>query len=919
MNKVFIVIVLCSSCISFSQSPESLLLRAEEHLYTAPDSSYFYLDKLYNLSVKNEQYVAAVEALTYINYVSAYHGHFNRFQSSLKKEDAIFNTHQTEINKEEDGIYYTYYYWYDKGTFYYNLNDYNRARPYFFKILNTLENQDLAQIDEAFTSFITGAHNYVAAMYTQEAKYELADEFYKENLRLHTLFLDDNSVVNDTKNLLASLEAAKGNYAKSNTYALATLKDYNTLDISPYTNSVLSTSFLVADNYLQLQQPDSAHYILQKYKPILQQRPRFIADFLTLNGDVAFQKNDTEQALNYYYKSLKELQKGKDTYDEIALVYKKMGDVNYKNNNLIQALHNYGLGIALYGNVKDTVLEENGENPKAHNIINLLELYNAAGTVELKLGEEGNLEQTIQYGLRGIGWVQKFKRTFYDPKDKQQLIKYILPVFEHALNACYTLYKSSEDEKYIQIAFTLMEQSKSAVLLDAITGNNAYNFSNVPSTILEQEYILTKQISQLEKKVNLGKDTAVEKDLFEARRAHEQLISTLETEFPQYYQLKYGQTETKLDNQKKELPKHTAFVEIFMGAHHMYALSISQKGQVFTRNQLSKKDIQQIRKYRDMLSTSTSNLDALQSLSLAIYQRYLSALFTHKNVDYYIIVPDGLFRGIPFDSFILNEEKNSYLLQKFNVSYTPSLGILNQINKKPSDTNHLAAFAPSFASSNVFSDLNGTQEEVIGISTYFKTALYQEATASLQEFTNSSNKYNMLHLATHAKLNDEFPEYSYLAFSSKENGEELLYVNDIYSTHMNADLVCLSACETGVGALREGEGFLSLARAFFYAGTKSMVYTLWNIQDTSTSEIMIDFYKELSEGKEKDVSLRNAKLSFLKKHEGDGWMHPYYWSGFIASGNMQALVRPWWQHIYVYLVVLIIVVGLLVLARKKLL
>ena len=121
--------------------------------------------------------------------------------------------------------------------------------------------------------------------------------------------------------------------------------------------------------------------------------------------------------------------------------------------------------------------------------------------------------------------------------------------------------------------------------------------------------------------------------------------------------------------------------------------------------------------------------------------------------------------------------------------------------------------------------------------------------------------------------------------------KDKLSLFEIYELKCRNDLVVLSACDTSRGKLYESEGVTSLARAFFYAGAKSVVSTLWSVNDRSTSIIMTEFYKELLKGKRKDEALRQAKLSYLESADPE-YQHPYYWAGFIAMGDMSPLFYP---------------------------
>jgi CHAT domain-containing protein len=165
--------------------------------------------------------------------------------------------------------------------------------------------------------------------------------------------------------------------------------------------------------------------------------------------------------------------------------------------------------------------------------------------------------------------------------------------------------------------------------------------------------------------------------------------------------------------------------------------------------------------------------------------------------------------------------------------------------------------------------------------------------ASEFSFKELSSNYRILHLAAHAFIDEDDPLNSTLVFSPNNEGDEdgFLNVFEIYNLDLNASMVVLSACNTGYGKLKRGEGIMSLARAFFYAGVPDVVMTLWTVGDESGGKLMTHFYQNLAKGASKDVALRNAKLSFLE--EADPIIqHPFYWSGYIVVGDNSAIFKP---------------------------
>ena len=124
--------------------------------------------------------------------------------------------------------------------------------------------------------------------------------------------------------------------------------------------------------------------------------------------------------------------------------------------------------------------------------------------------------------------------------------------------------------------------------------------------------------------------------------------------------------------------------------------------------------------------------------------------------------------------------------------------------------------------------------------------------------------------------------------------------SEIYDLDLNAELVTLSGCETGLGELRSGEGIISLARAFSFAGAKSIISSLWPVSDKSTAVIMTSFYKYLRMGLPKDTALQKAKMNYLTS-SGHADAHPFYWGSFICMGDMRP-VQPSHPSLSVYIV-----------------
>ncbi len=195
------------------------------------------------------------------------------------------------------------------------------------------------------------------------------------------------------------------------------------------------------------------------------------------------------------------------------------------------------------------------------------------------------------------------------------------------------------------------------------------------------------------------------------------------------------------------------------------------------------------------------------------------------------------------------------------------------------------------ASASVFTSLKHTEQEARTIARLFHGVTFLRQAATADQFKKAAPEYNILHLALHAFTDDEDPTYSGLIFSENTTGtgSNILHAYELSNMSLNADLVVLSACNTGGGKLAKGEGVMSLARAFRHANCPNIVMSLWQADDEATGKIMADFYRGLKNGLRKDVALQQAKLNYLATNRK---CFPYYWSEFVLLGGSDPISRP---------------------------
>jgi CHAT domain-containing protein len=190
--------------------------------------------------------------------------------------------------------------------------------------------------------------------------------------------------------------------------------------------------------------------------------------------------------------------------------------------------------------------------------------------------------------------------------------------------------------------------------------------------------------------------------------------------------------------------------------------------------------------------------------------------------------------------------------------------------------------------------LRWNQQEVESIGQHLSGVGYTQQAAVERRFKEEVSQYRIVHLAMHALIDDQNPMDSRLVFSQdtadiQEDG----YLNayELYDMEIPAELVVLSACETGYGKLERGEGIMSLARAFAYAGCPSIVMSHWLVDDKASAQLMDYFYRYLSEGLPKDEALRQAKQAYLETASVQK-THPFFWANFVLVGDTAPIASP---------------------------
>ena len=486
-----------------------------------------------------------------------------------------------------------------------------------------------------------------------------------------------------------------------------------------------------------------------------------------------------------------------------------------------------------------------------------------------------------------------------------------------------------EHDTKLQSAFDYSERSKSLLLYQSIQESNALHFANIPDSLLEKEYDLRVDITYYDKKrqekLSEGleeTDTtvlAISSRLFDLNQAYDSLKARFETEYPEYYNLKYDLSTVSVQEvQDSLLDDGQALLEYFVGDSSIFIFLVKKDDyQVYeVKRDFPLKDwVEQLRHH--ISRRHIANMEAYAEVAPKLYDKLLAPV-AGQLPERLIIVPDGILGYIPFEALLTEAPQNAYqaehfpyLLRQKQISYSYSATLLREMQQKKhrqAPTRGMLAMAPFADTDTILTShldqsdwladmrsgtlrpLPWSGAELDSLKNIFHTDAFYGQDATEERFANLAGDYRFIHLPTHGKADSRTGDYSWLAFAPRPDSleNELLYVRDLYNLSLNADLVALSACETAAGELQRGEGIISLARAFAYAGAKSIATTLWQVNDRSTQELMVSFYRYLRAGLPKDEALRRAKLDYLEAHSGTA-AHPCFWAAVIGIGDMDAL------------------------------
>lgn len=821
-----------------------------------------------------------------------------RFYYELDKFDnALFYYQKAEdiyIKKFSKEYSYLGHIYANKGNIYVDMSDFEKALNYYKRSLQIFQ-KNYTSNHQA----IGMVNMNIGVIYYKKHDFAKALDFYHKSISINP---KSPSSIKSYRNIAEIYSRINNDEEAQHYLKLAIEKSMEVYGKQHYETALSYESYA---KHLQNQNPDDKDILplLKKSSDILHQiyqgKHRLKAMALNNIGHYYFQKKNYHTALGYYQQAIVDnIKYDFDSNEDMILDSQKLQpDITLLNSILFKAqtLENIGL---LNNNINQQQLA--------------LDNYNTA-----------------------IQLIDRIRNSFSNKESKLHLQESNSRTYPAATQVALTLYNKSQDKSYINQAFTYAEKGKSSDLLSSIRELTAKNIGNIDPDIQATETTLRENLGSYRKLIydesnkthpNKNKLTLWNEKLFDLSNSLDSIIIILEKNYPDYYLLKYDNSVISIQQIQKKLKPNDALIEYVKTDSLLTIFTITPDTFTVINNKVDSTftnaidELHQSVLAKEFANYTLNDYNNFCQQSYFLYQTLIQPikkLIDKKNL---IIIPDNEIGYISFDILIDSIPHSNrfsfktlpYLIKEHAISYAPGATILfyERADKKQA-SKKLLAFAPSYDTPNLEAEdliyrntltnsgrnsrdlllpIPGVKEEIDNISKVIHANKFMDKQATELNFKKNASQYSILHLAMHALVNQTNPWFSKMVFYQNNDSIEdgLLNTYELLNMNLSASMAVLSACNTGYGKIRPGEGIQSLALGFLYSGIPSVIMTLWNIEDNSSQQLMTGFYRELSNDLTKDQALRQAKLTFLEQSDNIR-AHPHYWSAYVCFGNTDAL------------------------------
>jgi CHAT domain-containing protein len=756
--------------------------------------------------------------------------------------------------------------------------------------------------------------NYIARIYYWRGQYEDAEGYYQRALEINQKLNDENGILVAQSNL-ANIYLARGDYERSEeTYKEILEKRENATKPNPMRIAHALVSLGEINN-------SKGDYVAAES---FLKRSMSIAETIW-KGDRS-ELGDILTRLATSYIGLKDYSSAEQASRRALAIYEKTHGPEH--SLVAEALNVLGQIAVLKSDFdaaellfrRSISITEKVESLKSPT---LLEPLNGLAEVYTK---RNDIAQAVQYQSRANEVVEhNLALAIAAGSERQKLSSLIASASNMSRNIAFHINSAPEDSKAAELAATAILRFKGRVL-----DSMADSFSSLRSHSNPKDQNLLDQLnesaSQLGQRILYAPELSTSAESRELEEKIEKLQDQISRSNAEFSSQKQPVT---IDSIRNAIPNKAVLIEFALyrptnGNDLRYvAYVIRNQGQIYSK-ELGNAD--EVDKAVDDLRQSLRDpsLNNVKQFARLVHQKIIQPILPFiENAEHLLISPDGELNLFPFE--VLVDQENQYLVENFLCSYlTSGRDLLRLQFPRQSETAPVLVANPMFGPRNInkqeiadaklrsvttasdlskvyFAPLSGTGGEARAIKTFFNDANVFTGKDATESKLKQIEAPRILHIATHGFFLTDIPSdknekasienpllRSGLAFAganARQSGKDDGILTALEASGLNlwgTKLVTLSACDTGLGPVKNGEGVYGLRRAFFLSGTESLVMSLWSVSDYTTREIMTSYYKNLKQGLGRAEALRLVKLDMLKHQRR---AHPFFWASFIQSGQ----------------------------------
>lgn len=642
-------------------------------------------------------------------------------------------------------------------------------------------------------------------------------------------------------------------------------------------------------------------------------------------GSAYYRKEDYKKASFYYQKALEISKKTGDKGGEASALF-GLGEVNHKFKDYKKSINYYRESIKV------------GEKIESRYTV-----YGSLNGLASLYWEKKDYKKAFELFAEAVDIVESERGLLSNQELKNEFMVNRYYAFENIVLLLFNMHSDKPLRDYESLAFRYAEALKSRTFLDileeaAIDVNQGKESSfsdkekEIKRNLLHTHTLLQRELAKPEQEIQQEKVSSLKQEVNNLDQNFETLIREIRTNNPTYGQLKYPKFIKLKQFQENVLDDSSVLLEYMVTEKAVILLKILKNDFKMIKFEISRKSLQYlVNILQSNFSMAKSNKSTFARYSFELYQKILeSALKDVPPGKTLLIIPDDVLHYLPFEALITAKLSGKwefkdfpFLTKKFPVHYAQSASVFASLREK--SKSKLERSKELFAMGDPYFGEKEINENNFYVKSYLRTADQQNGIVRLaysgtevnaigqlfdkkdiflrenakEEFVKPPQKleqYKYIHFSSHGFINVIKPELSgiLLALDKDPTEDGFLQMREIFNLKINSDLVSLSACETGLGKNIKGEGMVGLTRAWMYAGTPSVLVSLWKVDDQSTSKLMVRFYQNLKQGMNKAEALQEAKIWLIGetgkivkngREVEISYGDPFYWAGFALIGE----------------------------------